>query len=99
MKEPYLEHVRRELRLESGFTVEAFERAFERFVQIYNVLPKAAHCSPDVLERYCALFELGEPTLARSQIRYRGIPVGAAILPPGTISFEGEVDEDRMGDW
>jgi hypothetical protein len=25
--------------------------------------------------------------------------LSAAVLPPGTIAFEGEVDESRMGDW
>ena len=97
-EEAYLEHVRRELRLEPEFSAEAFERAFERFVQIYNVPPTQACCSPDVLERYCHLFERAEATRMR-QFRYRGIPVFAAVLAPGTIAFEGEVDEDRMGDW
>ena len=27
------------------------------------------------------------------------IPLVSAILKPGTIIFEGEVDEERMGDW
>jgi hypothetical protein len=32
-------------------------------------------------------------------LRYDGVPVVSAILAPGTIVFEGEVDEERMGDW
>jgi hypothetical protein len=35
----------------------------------------------------------------RRDLRYEGIPVSSAILAPGTIVFEGQVDEDRMGDW
>ena len=76
-----------------------FERAFDGFVQLYNVEPVAARCSPDVLERYCDLFESSAGAANERQIRYRGVPLVAAILPPGTVAFEGEVDEDRMGDW
>lgn len=90
--------MRRELRLEPEFSAEEFERAFERFVQIYNVAPTQARCSPDVLDRYCRLFECYDATGMR-EFRFRGIPVLAAVLSPGTIAFEGEVDEDRMGDW
>jgi hypothetical protein len=94
-----LEHVRREVRLGSNFGVEAFERAFERFIQIYNVPPVIARCSPDVLARYCRLFEAGEDVARMREVRFRGTPIYAAVLPAGTIAFEGEVDEDRMGDW
>ncbi len=99
MEEGHLEHVRREVRLGPNFAPEAFERAFERFVQIYNVEPALARCSPDVLSRYCRLFEAGEDAGRRREVRFRGIPVYAAVLPAGTIAFEGEVDEERMGDW
>jgi hypothetical protein len=98
-KELYLEHVRREVRLGSKFAAEAFERAFERFVQTYNVAPTLARCSPDVLDRYCRLFEHTDEAARRREVRYRGIPLYAAVLPSGVIAFEGEVDEDRMGDW
>ncbi len=91
--------MRREVRLGSNFAAEAFERAFDRFVQIYNVAPEIARCSPDVLERYCRLFESGADAAREREVRFRGIPIFAAVLPAGTIAFEGEVDEDRMGDW
>jgi hypothetical protein len=91
--------VRREVRLGSEFAAEAFEAAFERFVRIYNVPPALARCSPDVLERYCRLFESGDEAARRRQVRFRGVPLYAAVLPTGTIAFEGDVDEGRMGDW
>lgn len=87
------------MRLGSNFAADAFERAFDRFVQTYNVMPALARCSPDVLERYCRLFESGVDAARIRQVHYRGIPLLAAVLPSGTIAFEGEVDEDRMGDW
>ncbi len=87
------------MRLGSEFAAEAFAKAFDRFVQAYNVRPLLARCSPDVLERYCRLFEAGEDAARRREVRYRDIPLLAAVLPVGTIAFEGEVDEDRMGDW
>ena len=87
------------MRLENNFSPEAFERAFDRFAQIYNVPPALARCSPDVLARYCRLFEAGDDAARRREVRFRGVPLYAAVLPEGTIAFEGEVDEDRMGDW
>lgn len=87
------------MRLGSNFAAESFERAFERFVQIYNVQPTIARCSPDVLSRYCRLFESGDDAARMREIRYRGVPLHAAVMPSGTIALEGEVDEDRMGDW
>jgi hypothetical protein len=68
-------------------------------VQTYNVAPSIARCSPDVLERYCRLFERGDDVPRRREVHFRGVPLHAAVLPAGTIVFEGEVDEDRMGDW
>lgn len=98
-KERDLEVVRREIRLDPRFAADEFERAFESFVQTYNVTPHVARCSPDVLDRYCRLFERGEDAAQRRELRFRGVPLYAAVLAGGTIVFEGEVDEDRMGDW
>lgn len=56
-------------------------------------------CSPDVLERYCTLFERSPDAARQRDVRFRGLPVRAAILAPHTVCFEGEVDEGRMGDW
>jgi hypothetical protein len=99
VKEASLETVSRHAQLGKRFSREGFERAFDSFVQTYNVSPLRAHCSPDVLERYCHLFEQRDDAAVRHEVRYRGIALGAAVLPPGTVVFEGEVDEDRMGDW
>jgi hypothetical protein len=98
-KERDLEVVRREIQLDPRFAPDDFERAFESFVQTYNVVPNVARCSPDVLERYCRLFERGDDAARRRELRFRGVPLYAAVLAGGTIVFEGEVDEDRMGDW
>lgn len=94
-----LERVQRELHLRDRFSAGDFEGAFESFVQTYNVPPRVARCSPDVLERFCRLYERGGDAARRREVRFRGIPVYAAVLPPCTVVFEGEVDEDRMGDW
>jgi len=98
VKERNLEHVRREVRIGRHFGPAEFERAFRSFQQLYQVRPAAILCSPDVLERYCELFERAGAGHYR-ELRFDGIRVCAAIMPSGTIAFEGEVDEDRMGDW
>jgi hypothetical protein len=56
-------------------------------------------CSPDVLARFCALFEHSREEAHRRTLRFSNISVEAAVLAPGVVAFEGEVDEDRMGDW
>jgi len=96
-----VEHVRREVRLGSGFSADDFERAFRHFVEFYNVPPQRVMCPPDVLSRFGALFERTADAAHRATERlyYQGVPLVAAVLPPGTIAFEGEVDEERMGDW
>ncbi len=82
-----------------GFDQRDFERAFEAFVQTYNVEPRSVECSPDVLDRYCRLFESDPNAARRREVRYRGLRMRAAVLAPLTVCFEGEVDEGRMGDW
>ena len=82
-----------------AFSPEEFEAAFDRFVSTYNVAPQVACCSPDVLERYCSLFERGPEEARLREVAFRGVPLHAAVLAPGIVAFEGEVDEDRMGDW
>lgn len=98
-KEATLEHVRRETRLGRQFTPAEFERAFKKFGQMYHTRPDRVLCSPDVLERFCAIFERSVEAAHSLQVRYEGIVVSAAVMPPGTVAFEGEVDEERMGDW
>lgn len=86
------------MRLGRHFSGAEFERAFHSFQQMYQVRPNAVLCSPDVLGRYCELFEHAGDAHAR-ELRFDGVRVVAAIMPPGTVAFEGEVDRDRMGDW
>ena len=95
----HLEVVRREVWLGTRFGARDFERAFAKFRELYAVLPQRVLCSPDVLERYCALFEASADEAHRHSIRYEGIAMVTAVIPPGRIIFEGEVDEERMGDW
>ena len=96
-----MEFVRREVRIGSSFSRSEFERAFATFRQTYNVEPLRARCSPGVLARFCSLYEPKGTSvhLISTQLRFQGVPLTAAVLPPGTIAFEGEVDEGRMGDW
>lgn len=94
-----MEHVRREVYLGPAFDAAAFEDAFANFRQLYHIKPERVVCAPDVLTRYCALFERSVENAHRESIRFDGIPLVAAILAPGTIAFEGQVDEERMGDW
>ena len=65
---------------------------------MYQVRPSAVLCSPDVLDRYCEVFEHSGDAHHR-ELRFDGIRIIAAVMPPGMIAFEGEVDQDRMGDW
>jgi hypothetical protein len=80
------------------FSPAEFERAFRSFQQLYQVRPSRVLCSPDVLERYCELY-LASGDGHRRHVRFEGVRVSAAIIAPGTVAFEGEVDQDRMGDW
>ena len=89
------------MRLGSSFSATHFERAFEGFVELYNVAPLQVLCAPDVLARFCALYE-GSADVAHlhsSRPAFRGVPLAASVLAAGTLAFEGEVDEERMGDW
>jgi hypothetical protein len=98
-REAYLESVRRETRIGRGFGVADFERALNNFRELYHVRPEIARCSPDVLERLYALLGYDAQSLLHQEIFHDGLPIVAAVLAPGIIAFEGEVDEDRMGDW
>lgn len=90
--------MRREARLGRHFSPGEFERAYRSFQQMYQVRPSRVLCSPDVLERFCEIYaRAGEAH--RRELRFEGVRVSAAIMPPGTVAFEGEVDQDRMGDW
>lgn len=96
-----METVRREIRLSVAFDEAAFAAAFRSFAVLYHVPPTRIRCSPDVLERFCLLFEgdAADAYRCAARPRYLGVTVSAAVLPPQTVAFEGEVCEDRMGDW
>ena len=94
-----LEYVRKEVHLGASFSSASFERAFAAFRSLYNVMPQRVTCSPDVLDRYCRLYEGNGLEPGGRVVRFEGIPLAAAVLPPGTVAFEGEVDPGRMGDW
>ncbi len=93
--------MRREISLGRAFTIASFERACASFRETYNVAPTRASCAPDVLARFCELYEssVDRAHAAGARFSVDGIPLVAAILAPGTIVFEGEVDETKMGDW
>lgn len=96
-----LERVRREVRIGREFSRGEFDAAFTAFRQTYNVAPLRALCAPDVLARFCELYERSAERVHEHSLhlRYEGVPLVAALVPPGTVAFEGEVDEERMGDW
>ncbi len=85
--------------LGTEFDESAFEAALAGFRRLYNVAPERVLCAPDVLGRFSALMGRSADDAMRREMRYDGVPVVSAILSPGTIVFEGEVDEERMGDW
>jgi hypothetical protein len=91
--------VRWTVTLGNGFDEDAFERAFAGFRRMYNVAPQRVLCAPDVLRRYAALFGRDADDAHRRSLRYDGLTLASAILAPGTIVFEGEVDDVKMGDW
>lgn len=85
--------------LGTAFDESAFELALAGFRRLYNVAPIRVLCAPDVLGRFSALMGRSSDDAMQRELRYDGLPVVSAILAPGTIVFEGEVDEERMGDW
>ncbi len=93
--------MRREFDIGVSFSAEAFGDAFAAFNRTYNAMPLRVLCAPDVYARYCSLFER-DPAAAHlhsTKPSFDGVPLQAAILRPGVVAFEGEVDEERMGDW
>jgi len=66
---------------------------------LYNVAPERVLCAPDVLARVAALIARSAEDAMRRELRYNGVAVASAVLAPGSIVFEGSVDEERMGDW
>jgi hypothetical protein len=85
--------------LGARFDEPAFVAALTGFRRLYNVAPERVLCAPDVLVRFATLMARSSDDAMQRALRYDGVPVVSAILAPGTIVFEGEVDEERMGDW
>ena len=81
------------------FGEPAFEAALGGFRRLYHVLPQRVLCAPDVLGRFAALYARSADDALSRRLEYAGIPLESAIVAPGTIVFEGDVDEERMGDW
>ncbi len=61
--------------------------------------PERVLCAPDVLQRYAAVYARSADAALVRRLCFEGIPLESAILQPGTVIFEGHVDEERMGDW
>jgi hypothetical protein len=94
-----LERVRRHFTLEPNFDAAAFEEAFAGFRRLYHVRPERVLCAPDVLQRFATLYARSSDDALSRRLRYEGIALESAVVGPGTIVFEGHVDEERMGDW
>ncbi len=94
-----MERVRWEVAIGTGYDRDGFDAALTGFRRMYGVAPQRIVCAPDVLQRAATLFaRSGDDALSR-ELRFDGIPLVSAIVAPGTIAFEGDVDEERMGDW
>jgi hypothetical protein len=76
--------VRWTVALGARFDERAFETALAGFRRLYNFAALMSRSPEDAMNR---------------DLLHDGVPVVSAILAPGTIVFEGEVDEERMGDW
>jgi hypothetical protein len=94
-----LERVRRTVSVGTSFELAALEDALLGFHRLYNVRPDRVLCAPDVLLRLAALTARGGDDALRRDLRWSGIRVTSAILAPGTLVLEGEVDDVKMGDW
>jgi hypothetical protein len=99
LEESTLEHVRWEVALGATFDEAAFEEAFTGFRRLYHIRPERVLCAPDVLSRYAHLYSRSADEAHARQLLFEGIALVSAIIKPGTIIFEGSVDEERMGDW
>jgi len=94
-----VEEVRWTVLLGATFDDAALDEALAGFRRMYNVTPARVLCAPDVLGRFAALRARSSDDAMHRDLRHDGIPVVSAVIAPGTIVFEGEVDSERMGDW
>jgi hypothetical protein len=91
--------VRWEVALGKDFDEAGFEEAFAGFRRLYHIRPERVLCAPDVLSRYAQLYARCADDAHTRDLTFDGIALVSAIVKPGTIIFEGQVDEERMGDW
>ncbi|MGD0473344.1 MAG: hypothetical protein ABSB70_08995 [Candidatus Velthaea sp.] len=61
--------------------------------------PERVFCAPGVLLRFAELYARSPDDALARRLRFEGIELESSIVSPGTIVFEGRVDEERMGDW
>lgn len=61
--------------------------------------PERVLCAPDVLLRYAALYARSADDALERRLRFEDVTLESAVVAPGTVVFEGRVDEERMGDW
>ncbi|MDE2571340.1 MAG: hypothetical protein KGM44_02320 [bacterium] len=94
-----MERVRREVQLPPDWGPETFEQALSSFVKMYGHRPMVILGGPATLARFCRHYERSIEVAYGGSPRYEGIPLHAAILQPDVVAFEGEVDEEIMGDW
>ena len=96
-----MEFVRREVRLGPNFDERRFRDALASFRTQYSLLPQRGVCAPDVYARAAELFagSAAAAHLHSTRVVFDGIPIVVGIIAPGTIVFEGSVDETKMGDW
>ena len=99
--ENVVEFVRREVRIGSDFDADRFGEALASFRAQYSVMPERGVCAPDVFARAAELFAGSAAAAHRhsTRVRFAGIPIVAGVVAPGSIVFEGNVDETKMGDW
>lgn len=83
----------------TAFDDAGFANAFDGFRKLYHVRPERVLCAPDVLVRFAEIYSRSADDAHEKALAYEAIPLAGAIIAPGTIVFEGDVDEERMGDW
>ncbi len=96
-----MEFVRREVRLRADFDLHLLNEALSSFRAQYSLPPERGVCAAAVFARVAELV-LGSAAAAHrhsTRVVFEGVPIVAGVVAPGTIVFEGSVDETKMGDW
>jgi hypothetical protein len=73
-----------------------FERAYQRFVEFYNVRPERIECAPDVMLRFGSLFRGAEDSVLerRGTVMYQG--GGARPRHAGLRRPSGRREDGRL---